>query len=147
MGPKDLYLILYNLACCGGWAIIWLTAVQTIVTAVLAATSSGGGDASATVAAAATVASALPEALKSVYGADLLADLLWYTQGAALLEIVHALFGLVRSPVAVTTMQVMSRIVALVALTYAPTAQGTCVCKYVCVCVCVGRVSSSPLES
>jgi Protein tyrosine phosphatase-like protein, PTPLA len=40
------------------------------------------------------------------------------------LEIAHALFRLVRSPVMVTAMQVMSRIVALVAIAYAPAAQG-----------------------
>jgi hypothetical protein len=47
------------------------------------------------------------------------------SQTAALMEIVHAAIGFVRSPVMITAMQVMSRIVALVAVVYAPTAQGT----------------------
>jgi hypothetical protein len=73
---------------------------------------------------------AVTGALASVYGAEgegvvAMETLLWYTQGAALMEIAHAALGLVRSPVAVTAMQVMSRIVALVAVVYAPSAQGT----------------------
>jgi very-long-chain (3R)-3-hydroxyacyl-CoA dehydratase len=44
-------------------------------------------------------------------------------QTAALLEIVHAAMGIVRSPVIVTAMQVSSRIFALVAVLYAPTSQ------------------------
>ena len=48
------------------------------------------------------------------------------SQCMALFEIMHALIGIVKSPVLVTTMQVMSRIVALVAIYYSPNAQGRC---------------------
>ena len=106
-----MYLIVYNLGCCAGWSLILLAAVQSLALNV----SKDG----------------LKEALANVYynsevalpAVDSLGDLLFYTQSAALLEIVHAAVGLVRSPVVVTAMQVMSRIVALLAITYAPTAQ------------------------
>ena len=52
-----------------------------------------------------------------------LGQLLFVTQSAALLEIAHAAVGLVRSPVMVTAMQVFSRIVALVAITFSKDAQ------------------------
>lgn len=44
-------------------------------------------------------------------------------QSAALMEIAHSAVGLVRSPVIVTAMQVMSRIIALFAVVYSPAAQ------------------------
>lgn len=100
MGPKDLYLVAYNSICCAGWALIWFVAVKSVLT------SSAG----------------LVASLSSVYAET--ATLLWYTQLAALLEIVHAVLKLVRSPVVVTAMQVGSRITALVAIAYAPSAQG-----------------------
>jgi very-long-chain (3R)-3-hydroxyacyl-CoA dehydratase len=109
MNPKDLYLVLYNLLCSAGWALIWFHAVRTVVVGLSApAPPSPEG---------------VLEAFAAVYGPQM-ETMLWYTQGAALLEIVHALLRLVRSPVLVTAMQVMSRIVALVAVVYAPTAQG-----------------------
>ena len=52
-----------------------------------------------------------------------LAFVLTIVQSAAILEIVHAALGLVRSPVFVTTMQVGSRIVALHMLNVSPKAQ------------------------
>jgi very-long-chain (3R)-3-hydroxyacyl-CoA dehydratase len=106
MGPKDMYLILYNSLCCAGWAIVWAFAVQSVVTDVTA----GNG---------------LLTALASVYAAPSLALMLTVCQSAALLEILHAAAGLVRSPVMVTAMQVMSRIVALVAIVFSPAAQCT----------------------
>lgn len=114
MGPKEVYLIVYNLSCCAGWLIILLSAAQFLANGIRI--------------------SGLKESLANVYSnSDLafqvmtsnnpLGDLLFVTQSAALLEIVHAALGLVRSPVVVTAMQVMSRIVALVAVTYSPEAQ------------------------
>lgn len=102
---KDLYLILYNNACCVGWAMVWLIAVGSVATGL--------------------IVDQLPVAqvLANVYAADGLAMMLIFCQTAALLEIVHAATGLVRSPVAVTAMQVMSRIVALVAIVYSKEAQ------------------------
>lgn len=114
MVPKDMYLIVYNLSCCAGWSLILLSAIRSLANGI-----SRDG---------------LKESLANVYGnSDLpigvlsssnpLGDLLFVTQSAALLEIFHAAVGLVRSPVVVTAMQVMSRIVALVAVTYSPQAQ------------------------
>jgi hypothetical protein len=105
MSPKDAYLIFYNVLCCVGWALVCKTALQSILS-----------DLGASI--------GLLDALAEVYYAPNLANLLWYSQLAALLEIVHALLRLVRSPVMVTAMQVGSRIVALVAIAYAPSAQG-----------------------
>jgi very-long-chain (3R)-3-hydroxyacyl-CoA dehydratase len=106
MGPKDMYLILYNSLLSAGWAIVWLFAVHSVATDVAA----GNG---------------LFTALTSVYAAPSLALMLTVCQSAALLEIFHAAAGLVRSPVMVTAMQVMSRIVALVAIVFSPAAQCT----------------------
>jgi very-long-chain (3R)-3-hydroxyacyl-CoA dehydratase len=103
MGPKDAYLILYNSLCYAGWATVWSLAVQSVVKDL-----AGKG---------------LLAALASVYVAPTLALMLTVSQCAALLEIMHAATGLVRSPVMVTAMQVMSRIVALVAIVYSPAAQ------------------------
>lgn len=93
MGPKDFYLILYNAFCCAGWGLVLKLALTTVVQ---------GGD--------------LMDALAKVYSTAGLSDILTYSQSAALMEILHAAFGLVRSPVMVTAMQVGSRIFALVAL-------------------------------
>ena len=82
MGLKDLYLILYNTACCLGWAGVWLLAVQSVAT-----------DLSEDV--------SIWDALGNVYqaGSDgdekwkSVAFLLTLAQSAALLEIVHAAVG------------------------------------------------------
>lgn len=79
----------------------------------------------------------LIDALANVYFADGLAMTLFYAQSAALLEIVHAALGLVRSPVLVTAMQVGSRLVALAAVVLSPQAQGMFVCIYGNMCVCM----------
>jgi very-long-chain (3R)-3-hydroxyacyl-CoA dehydratase len=103
MGPKDMYLIVYNLCCCGGWSLIFLLAVSSLSKGI--------------------PEDGVVEALSNVYGTGNLSDLLFYTQSAAILEIIHAAIGLVRSPVIVTAMQVSSRIWALLAVTYSPNAQ------------------------
>jgi very-long-chain (3R)-3-hydroxyacyl-CoA dehydratase len=105
MGVKDAYLIAYNLACCLGWATVWILGVLSLYDSV--------------------VVQGLTwlEAATRVY--DAVAFWLQVSQSAAIMEIVHAAVGLVRSPVSVTFLQVMSRIVALVAIVYAPEAQGT----------------------
>jgi very-long-chain (3R)-3-hydroxyacyl-CoA dehydratase len=112
MGLKDLYLIAYNLLCCAGWAVVCKTAVTSIVVDLSDSHTY-------------TLASVV-QALADVYKAPHLAQVLWYSQMAALLEVVHALLGFVRSPVLVTAMQVASRIVALVAVTYSTSARGEC---------------------
>jgi very-long-chain (3R)-3-hydroxyacyl-CoA dehydratase len=103
MGPKEIYLILYNLGACAGWSLVLALAVQSLSKGI--------------------PEDGLLESLANVYGADNLATLLTYSQTAALLEILHAAVGLVRSPVLITAMQVGSRIVALVAIIYSPQAQ------------------------
>ena len=103
MGPKEMYLILYNACACAGWSMVLALALQTLAKGI--------------------PEDGLVEALSNVYASDYLAMFLTYSQSAALLEILHAAFGLVRSPVVVTSMQVMSRIVALVAINGSPVAQ------------------------
>lgn len=100
MSAKDSYLILYNIACCAGWAMVLAQGIQTVISS----------DAS------------ILEAMASIYDAPGLAKILTIVQSAALLEIVHAAIGFVRSPVFVTAMQVGSRIAALFALTQSPEA-------------------------
>lgn len=102
LGPKEMYLILYNSLCCVGWATVLAGAIKTLLSAE-------NGD-------------SIGDSLANVYGP--VATMLTYAQSAALLEIVHAAVGLVRSPVVVTAMQVSSRIFALVAIIYSPEAQG-----------------------
>ena len=63
------------------------------------------------------------ECLANVYAIPNLAPVLTYVQCAALLEILHAAVGLVRSPVVVTAMQVSSRIFAIIAITNSTDAQ------------------------
>lgn len=111
MGPKEMYLIVYNLSCCIGWSLILLSALQSLASNV---------DTNGLKESLANVYSNVDISMPSV---NSLGDLLFITQSAALLEIVHATVGIVRSPVLVTAMQVMSRIVALVAVTYSPEAQ------------------------
>ena len=101
MGPKDIYLILYNAFCCAGWALVLKMAMTTVIT--------GEGS--------------LWESLASVYSTEGLATFLTYSQSAALLEILHAAVGLVRSPVIVTALQVGSRIAALWAVNESEDAQ------------------------
>jgi hypothetical protein len=96
MGIKELYLILYNVCACAGWSVVLALALKTLALGV--------------------PQDGLVETLSNVYGTEGLAMFLTYSQTAALLEIVHAGLGLVRSPVLVTAMQVGSRIVALIAV-------------------------------
>lgn len=105
MGVKDAYLILYNNACAVGWTMVWVLAVKSVLTGLFSENVS------------------LSETLSNVYAADGVEIMLIISQSAALLEILHAMTGLVRSPVVVTGMQVMSRIVALVALVCSVEAQ------------------------
>ena len=96
MGIKELYLILYNVCACVGWSVLLASALKTLALGI--------------------PQDGLLESLSNVYATEGLAVFLTYSQAAALLEIVHAGLGLVRSPLIVTAMQVGSRIVALVAV-------------------------------
>ena len=104
LGPKEIYLIFYNAACCVGWAYVLAMAVQALVKGI--------------------PEDGVSEALAGIFGLKDMENVLTIVQSAALMEIVHAAIGLVRSPVVVTAMQVSSRIFALVAVKYAPTSQG-----------------------
>mmetsp|Transcript_18220 Transcript_18220/g.41517 ORF Transcript_18220/g.41517 Transcript_18220/m.41517 type:complete len:766 (-) Transcript_18220:87-2384(-) len=104
MTPTNAYLSFYNLACAGGWLYVLLLTVVHLVTSL--------SDVDLSFSAA-----ALKAAFASVFSSSgNLRDVLFYVQSAAAMEVVHAAVGLVRSPVAVTFMQVSSRIVAIFAL-------------------------------
>ena len=121
LGMKDLYLILYNGACCIGWAYVLFVGIPSFFSAVA---SSDASLIDALKAAGSSVYFATPAT--AGFGDEVtpsLATVLFYVQSAALLEIVHAALGLVRSPVFVTAMQVGSRIVALHMITSSPKAQ------------------------
>ncbi len=122
---KDIYLMQYNAFCCLGWAYVLALGIPTLFQSIVASKSSSG--------------TSYIEALK-IAGGELyfatpataglakesspsLATMLTFVQCAAMLEIVHAAVGLVRSPVFVTMMQVGSRIVALHMVTHSPKAQ------------------------
>jgi very-long-chain (3R)-3-hydroxyacyl-CoA dehydratase len=106
LSPKDMYLVVYNALCCVGWAIVFAGSFKTLFLPSSNEIAMGS----------------FVDRLSDVYGS--VADVLAYAQTAALLEILHAGIGWVRSPVLVTAMQVSSRIFALVAIRYAPAAQG-----------------------
>jgi len=93
--PKQKYLLAYNAVCLSLWSVITLRAVFLIPTLA---------------------------ALDKLHGLlDALFPLLKYTQTIALLEIVHAVLGLVRASPITTTMQVASRILVVwVVLTFYP---------------------------
>lgn len=90
MGLLQVYLILFNLASCGGWAFVGAQ--------VFLAATTPGEDASTFWAKA---------------GPALLA-----VQSLAALEIAHSLLRLVRSPIMTAFMQVMSRLIVLWVYTY-----------------------------
>jgi very-long-chain (3R)-3-hydroxyacyl-CoA dehydratase len=104
MDLKKAYLVLYNLACCLGWAYALFLAGGEFFT--------GAGSSGATVSLA----------LSRAWGAA--AQPLSAVQWAMCLEVLHAAVGLVPSPVSTTFLQVLSRIVVLVAVTHARGTQG-----------------------
>lgn len=107
MTLKDAYLILYNSGCSFGWMVVWFIAVVSIVDNV----SSLG------------IVGSLANIYNDPQTGSHLALALAVVQTAALMEIIHAMLKLVRSPVLVTAMQVMSRIVALFAIYFSKNAQ------------------------
>ena len=100
-------MLAYNASCIAGWSYVLLLWSQHVFSAPIPCCHH-----------------ALFERLSSVYlSSPLLAPALTYVQLAAVLEIVHAATGLVGSPAFVTAMQVMSRVVAIVAIVFSPNAQ------------------------
>jgi very-long-chain (3R)-3-hydroxyacyl-CoA dehydratase len=103
---KEIYLILYNNALAVGWGMVWCLLVHFLVQSVF------------------LQKVPILTALSNVYReTDGLPMMLCCSQLAALMEIVHVLLGLVRSPLPVTVMQVSSRMAALLALVYSTPAQ------------------------
>ena len=105
---KDIYLVAYNGTCCAGWAAVKILTVHSLLKNMTCGDGMG-----------------LFEADALVYSSPGVAFWLTIAQSAALLKKIHAAVRLVRSPVLVMAMQVMSRIVALVAITYSTEAQST----------------------
>jgi len=104
--PKDIYLVLYNSTLCLGWSLL----LVRCITHLISPTIYGGDDDSL--------------GISGIYNhAGDAARILKIVQCAAVLEIVHAAVGLVRSPVFITAMQVGSRLAALFAIVYSPWAQ------------------------
>ena len=108
MGDKDssaftltkLYLVLYNLACCSGWAYVLFCALKSIFET---------------------------QKLNEFVGDEgsMCLLVLTYTQNAAMMEVLHAALGFVRSPVGMTAIQVSSRVGVLYYLLTSPNAIGT----------------------
>jgi len=98
---KDAYLVLYNSSLCIGWSLLLFKSLTHTF----------------------TNSPSISEGISSIYAVEGVSSLLTVVQGAAILEIIHAAVGLVRSPVFVTTLQVGSRIAALIAILYSPVAQ------------------------
>lgn len=95
---KNLYLLGYNVACAAGWAYVLITCAQHIV--------SGKSE--------------QPQALY-----DEVEQVLKIVQTAAIMEVLHALLGVVRSPWFTTLLQVASRVTILWGFLWAiPSTQG-----------------------
>ncbi|CAM9642812.1 unnamed protein product [Pylaiella littoralis] len=107
---KNAYLVGYNLACAGGWGYVLLACIRHIL------------------------AGSEPQALY-----DEVEKVLQIVQTAALMEVLHAMLGVVRSPWMTTFMQVSSRIVLLWGFMWAvPSTQAQlgsllCITSWACV--------------
>ena len=102
---KTAYLVLYNTLCCIGWSAVLQQGVKALYEDFQADVS-------------------LYDAAATLYERHAtLATALFWAQSAAILEILHSVVGLVRSPAMVTAMQVGSRLVALFALVHSAPAQ------------------------
>lgn len=125
LGAKDLYLVLYNSACTLGWAYVLALSIPTLFSAASSNISEGSPTTlEAWKNAAANMYNATPATAGwSDESSPSLATALTVVQSAAILEVIHAMLGLVRSPVFVTMMQVGSRIVALHMINNSPAAQ------------------------
>ena len=131
LGLKDLYLIAYNALCCIGWAYVLVIGLPTLFKSVSFSTSTGESLVDALKIAGSQLYSATPATAGwSDESSPSLAYVLTIVQSAAIMEIVHAILGLVRSPVFVTMMQVGSRIVALHMVNASPKAQSKSI--YIC---------------
>jgi len=106
LAASDGYLILYNILCGTGWAYILSLALPSVIAAALTWS-----------------VDSVSHALSCVYDIEGLGLILNVVQSAAIMEIVHAAVGLVRSPVFVTALQVGSRIAAIFCVTNSPNAQ------------------------
>lgn len=129
--PTTTYLITYNTLCTLGWAYVLTLALPTLYHSTLDGLNNGLDFLSAFKGACEGVYFATPSTAGFVDSSNngeegwyTLASILILVQSAALLEILHAGLGLVRSPVFVTMLQVGSRIVALHMVVYSEVAKG-----------------------
>jgi hypothetical protein len=90
MKPLKAYLLAYNLFSILAWSVIWFRAIPNL----------------------------FPKLNPPQIFAEQVKDILWYTQHAALLEIVHSALGIVGSPLLTTIIQVFSRLAMLDCITY-----------------------------
>ncbi|WPT18042.1 Very-long-chain [Picochlorum sp. SENEW3] len=91
MNVKQAYLFSYNAALCSGWAYVFIRMVMTCVTAVHSGLSLTS-----------------PTTLSLVW--ESVQVPLKVSQSVAIMEVLHAAFGIVRSPVMITATQVASRL-------------------------------------
>ena len=99
------YLVLYNLLSACGWSYVLYLTLTHLVTP----------SASVSIAMPAYIPPFVPQALVPLYkrattASAAVGDPTLYVQSAALLEVLHVLFGFVRSPLGTTAMQVASRL-------------------------------------
>ena len=138
LGLKDFYLIAYNALCCIGWAYVLVIGLPTLFKSVSFSTSTGESLVDALKIAGSELYSATPATAGwSDESSPSLAFVLTIVQSAAIMEIVHAVLGLVRSPVFVTMMQVGSRIVALHMVNTSPKAQSKSIYVYLKQGLCI----------
>jgi Protein tyrosine phosphatase-like protein, PTPLA len=103
---SDYYLIAYNALCLAGWAQVLLGSLRFLYQSYFIMEDIWSG-------------------LEAVFFSGPV-DFLIVVQLLALMEIGHAAVGLVRSPVLVTTMQVMSRVVVLFPCIFSTTGASKC---------------------
>ena len=111
MSPKDMYLVLYNLACMLGWGYALILALMHLAS---------GGD------------------LAGVWAAQ--GPWLQAAQWSMALEIVHAATGMVRSPALVTFMQVQSRLNLVFFVLLAPSVTSNWACGMMALSWCLVEV-------
>jgi hypothetical protein len=126
LGVKESYLISYNALCCLGWSYVLIVGIPSLFRSFSSSLYSGMSMTDALRIAGGSVYSSTPRTAgyTDEEGDLSLAFVLTIVQSMAVGEVVHAIAGLVRSPVFVTLLQVGSRIVALNMINSSPKAQG-----------------------
>jgi hypothetical protein len=122
----DGYLIVYNASCCIGWSLIWYFSIQCLWEKSFIVFFQQQQQQQQSSVSSLVPSVLFTHAFSSIYhyNDDHVAIILSISQCAAIMEIYHAATGLVRSPAFITSLQVSSRLVALLAITYSSKAQG-----------------------